>query len=218
MELGDCLRVTCEFGLTPSADGGSVRKMKRHMNRLGVGALLVISMAGPAFAVDYLQETTKLLLKRNPSGKQKLMWVTRMPSPPLPSENPGDVGATVEVRNPITGLSNGFTMPLGSDWSANGANTVYKFRNPSAPMGDSEIKVAVIKGGTLVKIIGRSVGSELNDPPHRALAVILSIGAGSDRYCGGCASPTRDQQDVFAAKHCPAPAACGSSPSGAFLD
>jgi hypothetical protein len=50
------------------------------------------------------------------------------------------------------------------------------------------------------------------------MAVILTIGAGSDRYCGGCALPQKDQADLFAAKHCPAPAACGSSPSGAFLD
>src|SRR5215510_8904046 len=150
--------------------------------------LLAVAFAtAPVLAADHLQETTTLLLKRSASGKEKLVWVTQMPAPPVPGENPVDVGATVEVRNPITGRANGFTMPLGEGWSTNPANTIYRFRNPSAPSGLSEIKVALIKGGKLVKITGRSLGSELDDPPHRAMAVILSIGTGTDRYCGGCA-------------------------------
>jgi hypothetical protein len=111
------------------------------MKRLAYGALLMIWVTGFAFAADHLQETTTLLLKQNPtSGKAKFVWVTRMPAPPLPGENPADVGATVELRNPSTGLSNAFTMPLGANWSSNTANTAYRFKNPSAPSGPSEIR------------------------------------------------------------------------------
>lgn len=180
-------------------------------------ALLLVWVA-PGLAADNLQETAKLLLKSNAtSGRQKLVWVTKAPSPPLPSENPGDVGATVEIRNPITGRASEFTIPLGSNWKAKDG-LVYKFKNRDAPSGPSEIKVALIKGGSALKIVGRSVGSQLLDPPTREIAVIVSIGAGSDRYCGGCVLSRKDTADAFVAKQCPAPSACGAaSPSGAFL-
>ena len=189
------------------------------MNRFVLAALLVAGMTAPLLAADHLQQSKKLMLKSSPSGKQKFEWLTRMPSPPLPTDNPATVGATVEIRNTSTGTSDVFTMPLGSDWSANGANTLYKFKNKSAPMGDSEIKLALIKGGKLIKISGRSTGTILGDASPREIAVILTIGTGTDRYCGGCATSRRDDQSSFEAKDCPAPSACGSaSPSGAFLD
>jgi hypothetical protein len=186
------------------------------MKRLASLALLL--WCTPILAADHLQETTKLLLKSNPtSGRQKFVWLTRSPAPPVPSENPGEVGATVEIRNPITGRANGFTMPLGANWKVKDG-TVYKFKNRDAPGGPSEIKIVVLKGGASLKIAGRSVGSELNDPPTREIAVVFTIGAGSDRYCGGCVLAQKDTTDAFVAKQCPAPSACGaSSPSGAYL-
>jgi hypothetical protein len=108
-------------------------------------------------------------------------------------------------------------MPLGANWKVKDG-TVYKFKNREAPGGPSEIKVVVLKGGASLKIAGRSVGSELNDPPTREISVVFTIGAGSDRYCGGCVLAQKDTTDAFVAKQCPAPSACGaSSPSGAFL-
>ncbi len=189
------------------------------MKRFPYAVLLVGFLTPPLLAADHLQETSKLILKSNAtSGRQKFAWSTKSPSPSLPSENPSDVGATVEIRNPLTGRANSFTMPLGSNWSSR-PGAVYKWKNPDAPGGPSEIKVAVIKAGGVIKIVGRSVGSELDDPPTREMAVVFAIGAGSDRYCGGCTLPQRDRPDSFVATRCPAPTVCGaSSPSGAFLD
>jgi hypothetical protein len=68
-----------------------------------------------------------------------------------------DVEFTARYGNDLA--SGGFVLPAGSvnGWLAN-KTTVAKFVNRDAPGGATQAKVAVIKPGSLVKLVGRGLG------------------------------------------------------------
>ena len=66
-------------------------------------------------------------------------------------------------------------------WGANGAGTLFKYKNPDAPSGPSVVKVAKVAGG-LLKAVGK--GAPFAVPNGAAtINVVLSLDAGTNTYC-----------------------------------
>jgi hypothetical protein len=168
--------------------------------RIVVALLLSVTAAS---AVDHPQEAKKLVVK-DVGGKQSLVWTTKLPAPMLPATSPFAFGATLRVAT-SSGESASFHLPP-SGWSVNDAGTVYKFKNPQAPAGPSEVKVAVLAEQKLVKVSAKASGITLDEPTQGTVSVQLGIG--TDVYCSECTTPVHDEAGRYAAKLCPAPASC----------
>src|SRR5262249_5438927 len=66
-------------------------------------------------------------------------------------------------------------------WAANGAGTLFKYKNPDAPNGPSVVKGVKIAGGTL-KAGGK--GAPIAVPNGAAsINVVLSLDGGTNTYC-----------------------------------
>jgi hypothetical protein len=156
---------------------------------------------------DQPRDAVRVLLKAR-NGKEKLVWVSKTPTLVLPTGDPTLVGASLEVRNPVTLESS--TLPLPAEgWSANAAGTVLKFKNPAAPAGTA-VKVAVIKASVL-KVVAKGTGITLDEAMQGAVELALTVG--TDRYCSSCSTATKDEgaagpDGQYLAKSCPVPPSC----------
>jgi hypothetical protein len=139
-----------------------------------VGTLLWI---GTANATDQSITGKKLLIT---GTGLKVLVLSQDPSISIAGSNPilgADSSLTLDdgVAPPII-----FSLPK-SLWSRNGAGTVFKYRNSSAPSGPSAIEIAQLKSG-LLKVV--EAGANLNVPNGPAtLNVTLSLDGGTNRYC-----------------------------------
>ena len=157
--------------------------------------------------VDQPRDAVRLLLKAR-NGKEKLVWVSKAPALTLPAGDPAATGATLEIRNPVTLETATLQLPAGG-WSANAANTVFKFKNPDAPTGTA-VKVAVIKASVL-KVVAKGTGITLDEATQGSIELALTVG--TDRYCSSCGTPTKDEgaagpDGQYLAKSCAAPPSC----------
>jgi len=101
-----------------------------------------------------------------------------------------DVGFTVSYDS----ASGAFTIPAGASdgtqgWLVN-SSTVAKYSNKSAPSGATSARVAVVKPGKLLKIVGKSLGDAPIDliaagPPSGIIITEYRVTNGGDtfRYC-----------------------------------
>jgi hypothetical protein len=165
--------------------------------------LSFIGFAAVATATDHPQIARKLVLK-DAGGRRSLRWVTKMPIVQLPTVSPLTAGARLRIA---AGSADGvfFELPA-SGWSANGAGTIYKFKNKLAPGGPSAVKVAVLKDAKVLKVAAKSSGLTLDEPSQGAVSIELRIGM--DVYCSECTTPVEDTTGRYKAKLCPAPTAC----------
>ena len=156
---------------------------------------------------DQPRDAVRVLLKAR-NGKEKLVWVSKAPALALPAGDPMVVGASLEVRNPVTLESS--TLPLPAEgWSANATGTVLKFKNPDAPAGTA-VKVAVIKASVL-KVVATGTGITLDEATQGTIELALTVG--TDRYCSSCTTPTKDEgapgpEGQYLAKSCAVPPSC----------
>jgi hypothetical protein len=171
---------------------------------------LIAWSAAPSAAVDQLVPGRRLLLSVSASGNQRLLFSglgAGITAPSSPADDPTLTGASLEVRA-ASGEFDTFSMPAGN-WSKNAAGTVFRFKNPAAPGGPSEVRLAFLKNG-MVKVTARSLGSiTLNEPSQTRFGIVLN--SGTTRYCavfGG--TVTRDQPNTFSARNAPPPASCPS--------
>jgi hypothetical protein len=165
--------------------------------------------------VEHPQDALKVILKQNTTtGKEKAVWVSKVPPIVLPSSDPTAVGATFRVKNPGTGETATTSLPP-EGWGTNAAATLYKFVNKLAPGGPSVAKVSVVKTGAVLKVVAKDALISLDEGSQGTVGVDLTVG--SDRYCSLCSGALKDEPGKYIAKGCPAPVAC-LSPSGAFLD
>jgi hypothetical protein len=187
----------------------------RH--RLGFAALL---LTAPAAAVDHPLIGTKLVIKAT-STPSKAVYVAKEPQPiPVPtpggSDDPRLVGASFKLFE-VHGEAVVFSMPAAG-WTANAAETVFKFINPEAPGGLSPVRVAVIKG-TVVKVKTRDSGLAL---PTGCLVASAELQAGDAKWCSVFGNPAKSAPGLCVARRQEtAPSFCQDfwgSPSGAFLD
>lgn len=157
--------------------------------------------------VDQPRDAVRVLLKTR-NGGVKLVWVSKTPAPGLPTGDPMLVGASLEVRNPVTLESS--TLPLPAEgWSANATGSVLKFKNPDAPAGTA-VKAAVIKASVL-KVVAKGTGITLDETTQGAIELELTVG--TDRYCSSCGTPTKDAgaagpEGQYLATSCPVPPSC----------
>ena len=157
--------------------------------------------------VDQPRDAVRVLLKAR-NGKEKLVWVSKTPALTLPAGDPAVSGATLEIRNPVTLETATLQLPAGG-WSANGTNTVLKFKNPDAPTGTA-VKVAVIKASVL-KVVAKGTGITLDEATQGSIALSLTVG--TDRYCSSCSTPAKDEgaagpEGQYLAKSCAVPPSC----------
>src|SRR5215467_4637421 len=112
------------------------------MKAVATAAAFALALAAsPVSATDHLQDGQRLVIKTSSAGG-RLTFLTRVPAITLPESDPRVVGATLLVVNPDSGEQATLHLPpLG--WSANTAGTQYRFQNPSAPVGLSNVRVAL---------------------------------------------------------------------------
>jgi cysteine-rich repeat protein len=95
------------------------------------------------------------------AGQAKVVYVAKDPNVTKGAgTDAGAVAATFEVA--YDGVSGGFSVPSGAfdgtaGWKTN-KTQVAKYVNKDAPNGTTATKVAVVKPGTLLKIVGASLG------------------------------------------------------------
>jgi hypothetical protein len=109
-----------------------------------------------------------------------------------------DASFTIDYVNGATGGR--FTLPAGPEWVANTAS-VARFTNRSAPSGPTGAKVATMKPGRLLKIVGKSPG----DTPIDIVAAGHPGGA-------GITTVFTVTNDGFVRRHCTGFTACDHRP------
>jgi hypothetical protein len=171
------------------------------------GFLVAALFAAPAFAIDHPHDALKLILKQNTAtGKAKAVWVSKNPPPVLPGSPPTSVGGAFIV----TGADESASAPLpAGNWQTNPGGTLYKFLNKLAPNAPSAVKVAVLKGSTVLKVVAKDSVIQLNDTAQGTVSVALTIG--SDTYCSVCTTALKDEPGKFIAKGCGAPTDCSAA-------
>ena len=207
------------------------------MRKVRMGFAFAAALAlcgGSAFAADQEIVGKKLLLKNPggaPSANNKIVFLskdTSIAQPAGATEDPrcapngtattGNASAALTVTG-----SDSFSIPLVCDnWTVNGAGNLFKYKDSSG----GSCTVVLVKNGKLVKAVckGTQVDYDLN-AAEVSVDVVLRSGP-SNRYCtnysavSGCTT-VKDGSDgkTYLAKNCTAaPAVCGASPSGAFVD
>jgi ABC-2 type transport system ATP-binding protein len=172
--------------------------------RVAITVVSLLTVSAPlASAADLLVPGQKLALSDR-SDRQKLTFTAKS-SLITTADDPRTGGATLTIVIADTGESATFDLPA-SHWTANGSGTVFKWKNQNAPNPPSEVKVALLKSGTL-KVKAHATGISLNEPSQTAVGVVLATG--TTRYCtlfGG--DIRRNVPGSFMARNAPAPAEC----------
>jgi hypothetical protein len=185
------------------------REGGKYMRKLGTGVALAVALliGGAAHATDYMQDGLKLIIKGNTTtNKYKTVYVSKTPAAVLPASSPLTVGASFEVLNLNGSCEDGsFDLPAGN-WTTNPAATLYKFINKDAPGGPSAVKVALVKGGKVIKVVAKAEPYPFTAATQGKLGTALTIGG--DRYCSVFGSPLKDEPHKFIAKGAAAPTSC----------
>ena len=116
--------------------------------------------------------------------------------------DPAQISATFDVSYGNGAAAGTFTVPGGvsiptSGWVAN-KPSVAKFVNRAAPAGPTGAKIAVIKPGRLLKLVGKSLGDvplDLpgeGDPGVQGVNTVFSVtnGGETNRHCSHFSSCT----------------------------
>jgi hypothetical protein len=109
--------------------------------------------------------------------------------------DPAQISATLEVRYDDGAAAGLFDVPAGvsigtSGWVSNKPN-VAKFVNRGAPMGPTGAKIALVKPGRLLKLVGKSLGDVAldvpgqGDPGAEGVSTVFTVtnGAETHRHC-----------------------------------
>ncbi len=181
---------------------------------LAVVAILTLAL-GDAWALDRAVVGQKIIIKRTSSGKEKVVVLLKDPTLLFPTiggaDDPSTSGMLLELL-PGNGESTAvFIMPSGlgkPGWTTKISKADrYKFVNREAPDGISEVRVALLKEGRLVKIVATRTGLALAAPQ---LSVGVRITTGSLRNCALFNTPTiqRDEAGLFKARKAPPAVDC----------
>ena len=153
-----------------------------------IATIACILLAGAAPAADIAVIPKKLIVvdKLAAAGKAKLVYVSKDQAAGITKGGGTDVGQ-IDVRFDASydagSVAGSFTLPAGasdgtSGWLVN-KDTVAKYVNKSAPSGPTQAKVAVIKPGKLLKLVGKGLG----DQPFDILAGGAPAGGVRTQYC-----------------------------------
>ena len=136
--------------------------------RLIVGSIVMVALAVSAWATNVGVTGKKLIvLDKLAVGTAKVMYVSKDRTSGI-SKGTGtdvtDVTATFELAYGNGSVAGAFAIPSGASdgtagWVVN-KDTVAKYVNKQAPDGPTEAKLAVVKSGTLLKVVGKGLGDE----------------------------------------------------------
>lgn len=138
-------------------------------------SVFLLRAVSDANAADQGIAGTKLLLK----STAKLVVLARDPSISIGGSDPIG-GADSSLRFDDGSIAVTFGLPA-SLWSTNGAGTLFKYKNASAPGGPSAVKLAKLKPG-LIKVVANALPFAV---PNGAASidVVLSLDGGTNTYC-----------------------------------
>jgi hypothetical protein len=157
------------------------------------GALL----ASTAGAADLGVVPTKLIVvdKLTAASKAKLVYVSKDQAAGITKGTGTDVEQIAVQFDVVYGngsAAGAFTLPAGASdgtagWLVNKA-TVAKYVNKSAPGGPTQAKVAVIKPGKLLKLVGKGLGDEPLDilgagDPAGPVQTAYCVTNGAEEHC-----------------------------------
>jgi hypothetical protein len=149
--------------------------------------ILLLGVARAAQATDVPITGLKLIVvdKTATANIAKAVFVAKDPAITKgPGVDPSQIAATLDVAYDT--VSGAFDMPQGTKWLVNSAS-VGKYVNKAAPTGGAA-KVSVLKPGSLVKVVGKSLGDtplDISVAPTGVVYVADTIinGAETTRLC-----------------------------------
>ena len=149
------------------------------IGKMGVPVVLMVmllSAVGSASAADQGITGKKFLI--NGPG-EKIVLISKDPSISIAGSDPvGEADSSITFDfggSPLT-----FALPK-TLWSKNGAGTIFKYENASAPGGPSAIKIAKIKSG-LLKVVETGANLAAPNGPE-TINVTFSLDGGTNTYC-----------------------------------
>jgi hypothetical protein len=208
--------------------------MRRHL-RVVVGAILVLSCAGPGHTQPIRVIARKLLIKNvvpDDESKNRLVVVMKDPAILVPVPGgffdprcgvypPGTLTTQVVVTGGVSAIEN---LPC-ENWRLTGSEAHprgYRYTDPE--LDDGTVQSIAWKTGSIkVKLTGEGpsiLSVELTPGVPLSQPVEVTLLGGGTGHCVRCAPfDGKDGSDgkTFRGKNCPAPDFCISSPSGAFL-
>lgn len=122
----------------------------------------------------------KLLLKSD-----KMVVISKDPAISIIGSDPIGGAVSSTSFNFGTGPTIEYVQYLSTGlWSTNGTGTLFKYKNVTAPFGDSTLKIAKVKAGTL-KIIAKAPPTLPFAVPNGAgtIRVVFSLDGGTNAYC-----------------------------------
>ncbi len=187
-----------------------------RLARIVLTAVAILTLTSDAaWALDRAIFGQKMIVKRSSSGKEKLIVFLKDQSLLFPAiggaDDPSSAGMLIELFPGNGGSTASFLMPTGlgkPGWTTKDANfDSYKFVNRDAPDGISEIRVALLRQGKLLKIVAKRTGLDLATPQQ---SVGVRITTGSLRNCALFTGLTiqRDEPGLFKARKAPPPLGC----------
>jgi acetyl esterase/lipase len=149
----------------------------RSLGRWAIGVLCAISAAAthPADAADQGITGKKLLLK----STSKLVLLSKDPAISIAGSYPiGGSDSSITFDDGTNTVT--FALPWGY-WSTNSSQTLFKYKNSSAPAGPSPVKIAKVKSGQL-KVTAKGLPFPV---PNGAatISVVLRLDGGTNSYC-----------------------------------
>ena len=164
----------------------------RRLPRSFAVSMVLLGTAGITSAADVPITGLKLIVvDKTSAGKAKAVFVAKDLAVTKGSgTDASQIAAILDVSYDT--VSGSFDMPQGAGWLVNSAS-VAKYVNKAAPTGGAT-KVGVIKPGSLVKVVGKSLGDvplDISAAPAGAVYVADTIVNGPDttRLCtqfNGC--------------------------------
>lgn len=198
--------------------------------------LAITLLAAPlAQALDVPLAGRRLVLQRAASGKEKLVLVATGANVPMPTPGgPADplvsslAGAFIDVVSSDASPVGAFVVPWGAvtatdaaGWTASNGGTTLKYKNRSAPLGESIVKTVLLKQGSKLKIVGKKAGLRLAGEGTVGVRITFGKGTANEiRLCSqfGPAEVVRDETGKYIAKRAPAAALsdCSDAALGTF--
>jgi hypothetical protein len=172
----------------------------------------------------------KLLIKDKPSdpGKRKILFLSKDGSIDTSTGagiDPAQFGAFLQVYN-ANGSGESVCIPMpAQQWTATGSGATLGYRYKDSTASNGPCKVAIAKGGTLLKAVCSGKSRPIDYSLDEAAQAVVGVNfiAGDRGYCSqfggtiktdsGTEPPNSGGKGVFAAGDAPAPATCAAAPS-----
>jgi hypothetical protein len=184
----------------------------RHRQlRIACALGTILALESSAAALDQPLTGRKLVLRSTP----RFVLTSKDAGIDITGSDPPCSGADSVLVMDDGVTTTTFLLPC-ENWRANSSETLFKYRNPSAPLGASAVEVIKIKGG-LLKIVSRGLGGLAVPNGAAVINVMLSLDGITHRYCmhfSGTGDGSRFLARDAPAGSCPQSTPCGATTGG----